>query len=196
MRILSLLLWVLTLPGLSIGASVAQTSLKGAEIEGVALTRKASLGQEQNALPLEVRLKTDRRAFKLKEKITIEVLLINRSKAPLYLYGALDWGESASLSIWLKDSVSGKDIPQEFIPDALSPPPTSKEAFIKILPNHVYGVVFTCPLAELNVRRRGTYELVAEYHSPVPSSMSFGLPIWSREDGPVVSDRVTITVGD
>jgi hypothetical protein len=146
--------------------------------------------------PLVVRLKTDRNSYKLGDKITVRVLLTNRSKNPLYLYAALDWGESASLSLWVKDAASGKDVPEEFIADALPPPPASKDAFIKLLPDHVYGVVLTSSLADLNIREKGVYELTAEYHSPVPSSMGFGLPIWSREKGSLPSNAVRITVNE
>jgi hypothetical protein len=148
------------------------------------------------ASPLELTLRTDRDSYKLGDNITVHVLLTNRSKSPIYIYATLDWGESASLSLWLKDAVSGKDVPKEFIADALPPPPDSKDAFVKLLPDHVYGVVLRSKLAELNVQKSGTFELVAEYHSPIRSSMNFGLPIWSREKGAVPSNPVTITVGE
>jgi hypothetical protein len=146
--------------------------------------------------PLEVTLKTDRDSYKLGDEISIQVLLTNRSKSPVYIYAPLDWGESASLSLWLKDTVSGKDVSEEFIADALPPPPSSKDAFIKLLPNHVYGVMLRSKLAQLNLQKSGAYELVAEYHSPIPASMNFGLPIWSREKGAAPSNRVMITVGE
>src|SRR6266481_719705 len=144
--------------------------------------------------PLEATLRADRKTYKLGDQITVQVLLTNRSKSPLYIYSALDWGESASLSLWLKDLDSGKSIPQEFIADALPPPPGSKEAFVRLLPSHVYGVILTLKLAELNIHKKGAYELHAEYHSPIPENMNFGLPIWSREKGALPSNRVNITV--
>jgi hypothetical protein len=153
-------------------------------------------GMPHEDSPLEVILRTDQDSYKLGDEISVQVLLINRSQSPLYIYAQLDWGESASLSLWLKDAVSGKYVPEEFIADALPPPPGSKDEFVKLLPNHVYGVVLTLKLVELNVKKRGKYELLAEYHSPIPSSMNFGLPIWSREKGTVPSNRVTIAVGE
>jgi hypothetical protein len=165
--------------------TLAQSQASGAKV--------AVMGLERS--PLELTLKTDKSSYKLGDEITVQVLLTNRSKSPLYIYAPLDWGESASLSLWLKDAVSGKDVPEEFIADALPPPPTSKEAFVKLLPNHVFGVVLTSRLAQLNVQKTGSYELTAEYHSPIPASMNFGLSIWSREQGALASNRVTITVG-
>jgi len=146
--------------------------------------------------PIEFTLRTDRGTYKLGDEIRIEVLLTNRSSAPLYLYAGLDWGESASISVWLKDVSTGKEVPQEFIHDVVTPPPTSREAFIRLLPHHMYGAVLRSRLVTLNVQKKGTYELVGEYHSPVPESMSFGLPIWSREKGAVSSNGVVIVVGE
>ncbi len=180
------LLCMLVFAALSVSTTSGQSSASSAKVGG--MTHEGS--------PLEVTLKTDRDSYKLGDEITVQVLLTNRSKSPLYIYAALDWGESASLSLWLKDAVSGKDVPEEFIADALPPPPGSKDAFVKLLPDHVYGVVLRSKLAQLNVQKSGTYELLAEYHSPIPSSMNFGLPIWSREKGAVPSNRVTIAVGE
>jgi len=180
------LLCALVFAALPVGTSSGQPSAGGAKVRGMA--HEGSL--------LEVTLKTDRDSYKLGDEISVQVLLINMSKSPLYIYAPLDWGESASLSLWLKDVVSGKDVPQKFIADAPSSPPGSRDAFVKLLPDHVYGVVLRSKLAQLNVQKSGMYELVAEYHSPIPARMSFGLPIWSREKGAIPSNRVSITVGE
>ena len=183
---LACLLCALVFAALSVGTTSGQSSASGAKVGGMV----------HEGSPLEVTLKTDRDSYKLGDEISVQVLLTNTSKSPLYIYAPLDWGESASLSLWLKDAVSGKDVPEEFIADALPPPPGSKDAFVKLLPDHIYGVVLRSKFAQLNVQKSGTYELVAEYHSPIPSSMNFGLPIWSREKGAVPSNRVTITVSE
>jgi hypothetical protein len=179
------LLCTLVLAGLTVGTCSGQSS-GSAKVGNMA----------HEGSPLQVTLKTDRDSYKLGDEISVQVLLTNRSKSPVYIYAPLDWGESASLSLWLKDTATGKDVPEEFIADALPPPPGSKDAFVKLLPDHVYGVVLKSKLAQLNVQKGGTYELVAEYHSPIPASMNFGLPIWSREKGAVPSNPVTITVGE
>jgi len=153
-------------------------------------------GVPHEGCPLEVTLKTDRNSYKSGDGITVQVLLTNRSKSPLYIYGLLDWGESASLSIWLRDVASGKDLPQRLWGAPPSPPPASREGFVRLDPGYVYGEVFREKLADLGVQKKGEYEIVAEYHSPIPSSMNFGLPIWSREKGAVPSNRVTIKVVD
>jgi hypothetical protein len=181
---LAYLMCALVFAGLSVVATWGQSPASSAKVPGMA-----------QRSPLEVSLKTDRDSYKLGDEIIVQVLLTNRSKSPLYIYAPLDWGESASLSLWLKEKASGKDVPQEFIADALPPPPDSKDEFVKLLPDHVFDVVLRSKLAQLNVLKSGTYELLAEYHSPIPSNMNFGLPIWSREKGAVPSNRLTIKVG-
>src|SRR5712691_10160872 len=116
------LLCSLFLVGLSVGAISGQSSDSSAKVVGMA----------HEASPLELTLRTDRDSYKLGDNITVQVLLTNKSKSPIYIYATLDWGESASLSLWLKDAVSGKDVPKEFIADALPPPPGSKDAFVKL----------------------------------------------------------------
>jgi hypothetical protein len=180
------LLCALVFAGLAVGASLGQSSTRSAKVGGMA----------HEGPPLEVTLRTDRDSYKLGDEIIVRVLLTNKSRSPLYIYAPLECGESASISIWLKDALSGKDAPEYFISDAVTPPPGSKDDFIKLLPDHVFGVVFTSTMKDFNVRQKGTYEVTAEYHSPIPASMNFGLPIWSREKGAVSSNRVTLTVGE
>jgi hypothetical protein len=164
---------------------------------GTAFTQsQEGIGHDQQSSRVDVALRTDKSSYRLGDEITFDVLLTNNSRVPVYLYSFLARGESASLSLWPKDAITGKDIPQVVIADSITPPPTSKDDFIKLLPRHVYGVVIKTTLANLNVQKNGTYEFVAEYHSPIPSSRSFGFPIWSSEMGRVSSNRVTITVGN
>ncbi len=185
----------LTIAVLLGGAVLAQSQNKTTKSE--AKRDETASSRQQHGRPrLDVELRTDKSSYKLADVITFEVLLTNRSRVPIYLYSDLDWGESASLSIWLKDAASGKDVPELFIHDALTPPPTSKDDFVKVLPDHVYGVVIKSTAADLSVQKNGRYEVIAEYHSPVPSSMGFGLPIWSNAEGTLSSNRVTIAVGD
>ena len=181
---LACLLGAMVLAGLTVVPTAAQSSRGGAGGERVA-----------QVAPLQVTLSTDRNSYKVGDEVSIQVLLTNRSKSAFYVYDHLDWGESASLSIWLKDQDSGEHVTGDFLADAITPPPSSEDQFVKVLPDHVYGVVVRTTIAELNLRKTGTYELTAEYHSPIPAKFSFGLPVWSRESGRVPSNRVTITVG-
>jgi len=186
LRMFEWLVFALVFAGLSIGTTSGQSSAGSTKFGGIS-------HQES---PLEVTLKTDRESYRLEDEITVRVLLTNNSRSALYIYAPLERGESASVSIWLKDVLSGKDVPEYFIPDALTPPPGSRDDFVKLLPDHVFGVVFRSTLKEFNIRKKGTYEVTAEYHSPIPAGMNFGLPVWSREKGAVPSNRVTLRVGE
>ncbi len=101
---------------------------------------------------------------------------------------------SGSLSLFARDAVTGADLPSSLIGTALPPPPGSKDRFIKLSPGYIYGVVFTCSLKELGVQKKGTYELLTWYHSPIPMRYGLGLPIFSREMGTIEAKPVRITV--
>lgn len=148
---------------------------------------------EPEKVPLAVTLKADKNTYKLRDKINLQVLLRNTSQSTIYIYALLDWGESASVSLWAKDASSGGDLPEHFWGSPPSPPAV-KDSFIRLNPNYIYGALYREDLKTLGIERPGRYELVAYYHSPVSAEMSFGLPIISREDGKARSNGVTITV--
>ncbi|HSQ18873.1 MAG TPA: hypothetical protein VLR92_00730 [Blastocatellia bacterium] len=149
----------------------------------------------QQSAPLRVTLSFDQTTYALNSETVIEVRLTNPSRRPVFVYSNMGWGESASLSIWFKDAATGKDIAEDTaLHDSITPPPTSSDDFVKLLPGHIYGRSIRSSIAQLNIARKGTYEVVAEYHSPVSRGYAFGLPIWSREDGTLVSNRATLKV--
>lgn len=145
---------------------------------------------------LALSLRSNKSSFRVNESIAIEVSLLNVTSMPIYLYADLDWGESASLSLHIRDAVSKEDIAQDFIADAVTPPPQSKDDFVKVTPHHLFGVVLTVKLQELNLAAKGSYELIVEYHSPIPSSMSFGLPIWTRDRRALFSPPLVVHVDE
>jgi hypothetical protein len=144
--------------------------------------------------PLDVHLVIDNTDYKINDEITVSVFVENRSRRTQYIFVPLDWGESASFSLWVKNSVSGEKIAPDFLSDAISLPPRSKDSFARLLPGELIGLQFTSSFSELGIHDAGTYEFVAVYHSPVPSAMSFGLPIWSKESGPLRSNSVIVSV--
>ena len=154
----------------------------------------SSVNSTKSKPALQVDLLTDKSSYRFTDPIQIKVFIANCSQSRVYLYSLMDWGESASFSIWLSDAVSGKGLPQTFWGSPPSPPPTSRENFLGLDPDYIYGEMFREKLADFGVHRKGEYLLVAEYHSPVPSSMNFGIPIWSREMGAVSSNTVRIKV--
>jgi hypothetical protein len=159
-------------------------------------TAKPSPVGANGASGLNVTIRADKSEYQLSDKISLLVLLENRTKSPIYLFSDLEWGESASLSLWPRNAVSGVELPMNFVFDEITPPPKSQDDFVKLLPGHVFGVVLTCPLNRINIREKGKYEFVVQYHSPIPSNLGYGLPIWGREKGVIPSNHVIISVGD
>lgn len=143
---------------------------------------------------LNIAVYTDKKFYKLNDKITIRVLLTNISEKPIYIFDDLALGESASLSLWAINAKSNRAVTQTRMFDALPPPPRSKDRFIKLESGYIYGVTYTFKFEELGILKGGKYKLVANYHSPIPSGYSFGLPTWTREMGEVAAIPVTITV--
>jgi hypothetical protein len=190
------LLFALAIAGLSLPAAMGQSSAKSGKIASVAKAKGGSPAQTPKKCPLEVRLEADMPSYRVGDEITVEALIENTSGTALYLYADLGFGESASFSLFARDAVSGEDLPQSPIFDDLPPPPTSKDEFIELRPAHVYGVGLGCPLSQLGIKKKGTYDLLLSYHSPVPMSYAFGLPIFSREMGAIDAKPVRITVTD
>jgi hypothetical protein len=143
---------------------------------------------------LAVWLTTDKEIYGFADETRIHLCLKNITMAPEYIYGTIDWGETASLSIWVRDADSQRDVAASFIADAPTPPPMSVSAFSQIPAVQCYSVDLAVALSELNVTHTGRYEVVVSYHSPIPRSMSFGLPIVSRENGEFQSNRISIAV--
>ena len=130
---------------------------------------------------LELTLKTDKGIYKLENRITVTATLRNVSQGITYLY-ALDFGESASFSFWIKDALSEATIQSEAIADALPPPPVSRSSLLGLAPSQIKETSFTATLAELGINRSGKYQLRVIYHCPLTKKFAFGLPIWQRRE--------------
>jgi hypothetical protein len=167
-----------------------------AAVVGSVLTSSVPMqgGDIKKDVPLLVTLRTDKSVYLPKERIHLQVLLTNVSSKRLYVPLPLDWGESASLSLWASDSVSKKEVQGSFLADAVTPLPEKREDFVQLLPNHILGVSDQISLEDINLNRPGKYDLYVNYHCPVPAEFNFGLPIWSREQGSIRSNVVTIEV--
>lgn len=143
--------------------------------------------------PYQVMLLTDKHTYKIPDSITVTAFLINKSHLPLYVEKFMEWGYSNSFYLIIQNDLTGKYIPDIF-GDAPVPPPGSRHDFLELWPNNVYGRSFKSSLKDLNITKAGKYKLTVQYHCPVPQSMSFGLPIWSREMGFITSNTVIISV--
>lgn len=158
--------------------------------------QRLSIGAENSAAAIDVKkidlqITADKHEFKIDEKITVRLTLINNSNSPVYIYNYLAWGESASFSLWLwKDAKKG--MPQTYVKDSITPPPQSSGEFTKLLPNYIYGLNIFTTLRDLGADKSGTYDLIAYYHSPISKGLGFGLPIIAREDGVISSNVVRL----
>jgi hypothetical protein len=98
----------------------------------------------------------------------------------------------------------GKDIASPFLPDCLPPPPRQGDAyqFIKLSPGRFYGLAEDIKISEL-VNRPGEYDVLATFSSFLSSNWIAEylgnqpiakLPLWTREQPTVSSNRIHISV--
>ncbi|MGH7241282.1 MAG: hypothetical protein ACREGB_03235 [Candidatus Saccharimonadales bacterium] len=146
--------------------------------------------------PLELTLSTNKSHYGLSDSIQFQVFLVNRSRSPIYLYRLLCcWGALSSVSLLVKNVATGDTINGKFVTEELPPPPSSKADFIRLDPGYLYGSRATIKVSNLNIQKSGTYDFLVRYHSPIPASMNFGLPIWNSEMGVISSNSVAISIG-
>ena len=141
-----------------------------------------------------VKIFTEKKEFRLSDKIKLDVTIKNVSSKDMFIYNELDWGESSSFLLWVKDARTGKDIVGQYLADALPPPPSSKDQFTKLASGYCFGFESNWMIKEINIDKPGDYLLEVVYHSPVPLEFAFGLAVWSKEMGRVGSNFVKIHV--
>lgn len=152
-----------------------------------------SNGTAQPSERLEVQLFTEQHIYKRSEKLNLKVMVINNSDQDIFIYGNLEWGYSASLTLCLRDA-RGKDIQPKFISDAITYPPDDKSQFVKLLPFHFLGTYYVSSIEDLNIQRPGRYFIFVEYHSPIPSVKADVSPFYGREKGVIRSRQIWIEV--
>jgi hypothetical protein len=157
--------------------------------------RTVSMGNVSASSGLEVSVRTDNTLYNPGGVIRLEVQLMNADDGPIYLYGNLSWGYSASLTLHVLDT-AGKEIPAKYLDDSLTPPPppNDKSFFVNLNPKHFFGTTREMSLDELNINKPDKYKIMVEYHSPIPQSFGQGLPLWGREKGSIRSRIVEFEV--
>lgn len=121
-------------------------------------------------------------------------MLTNSGKEPVYIFGELDFGYSASFVLRVRDA-SGKEIqPVGRFDDLTLISPRDTSAFVKLLPHHFFGTNFFSPLAVLNLNKPGKYAVFAEYHSPFAATDVPLSPFWGKENGTIRSNIVGVEV--
>jgi hypothetical protein len=156
--------------------------------------RKADVTVAQKAHALELALAVDKRRYKPSDELKLQVMLINPSNKPVYVFRTLDWGVSASLSLQVRDA-SGKQIEPEFAPDAQTyDSPDDKSAFVKLGPDHFLGANFPASIKFLNLTRPGKYSISVEYTSPFSTAEVELKPFLGKDNGSLSSNVVWIEV--
>jgi hypothetical protein len=156
--------------------------------------RKGDATVEEKAHGLDLLLIVDKRKYKPSDEMKLQVMLVNPSSKPVYVFRTLDWGVSASLSLHLRDA-SGKEIEPEFFPDAQTyESHDDKSAFVKLGPDHFLGANFPASMRFLNFTRPGKYSISVEYTSPFSIAEVELKPFLGKESGPIKSNVVWIEV--
>jgi hypothetical protein len=148
------------------------------------------------ATDLEVSLVADKRRYKRRDRIKLEVKLTNtHGVKDIFVYGTLEFGFRGSFMLYHRDA-KGKEIPTQFFPEALESPPEPNDtsAFVKLLPDHFLGSYYRPSIRTLNMVRPGRYFMWVEYHCPISITDVRVSPFWGKESGTIKSNVVWIEV--
>jgi hypothetical protein len=178
---------VLLILGMAFGAIMSFASYAAGSNE-----RKEDSADERKVKGLVVSLVPDKLKFKPTEEIKLQVLLTNSTNEIMYVFGTLDFGLSAGLTLHLRDAF-GKEVKPEASADALTPP-LSPDDVVKLLPDHFHGANFVSTLKFLNLSRPGKYSIFVDYHSPISASDVKVSPFWGKERGTITSNVVHVEV--
>ena len=140
----------------------------------------------------------------MSDSVPIEVQLTNTGRSALYLYDDVCWnpGNFLTIHVFAMDGkeVSGK---VELLRDCLPPPPRRDDisSFFKLEPQTFYGVIQTFTVREL-VPGPGDYDIVVYYEAALTKdwiekyggSKIAALPIWTRDEPPLRSNRLRVSI--
>jgi hypothetical protein len=174
--------------GLALGLAVGFASQTAGRQESATTTQKTK--------QLELSVVTDRQKYKRHGKIKITAMLTNTNYVKdIFVYRALGWGYLASLTYTITDT-SGKRIQPKVLADDLTfPIPHSDTTFfVKLAPNHFLGTNYIETLDRLNLKKPGKYSIFVEYHCPISTADVDLRNFWSKEDGTLKSNVVSIEV--
>ena len=147
----------------------------------------------QQSQRLEVQLITEKHVYRRSDKLNLKVMVVNTSDQDIFVYGNLEWGYLASLTLSLRDA-TGRNVQPKFISDAITYPPDDKSQFVKLLPFHFLGTYYIASIEDLNISRPGKYSIFIEYHSPISSAKAGVSPFFGKEKGVIRSNPIWIEV--
>jgi hypothetical protein len=165
----------------------------------VAVNPSLSWAQEQNqpAKPmLAVSIRSPESSYNIKENVRLEIQLQNVGDESLLLCRSWGWGVGRTY-VRVFDS-RGKEVFTSFLADELPPPPQDKD-FLQLNPNEFFGIRLSEDATHF-LKTPGTYDIFVEYTSTVSEEWVHKylrlphLPLWSRDRGTVVSNKIRIEV--
>ena len=157
--------------------------------------RTATAAAASDTATVQLILSSEKLKYNRNDEILLTAMVKNQSLRDVFIYGNLEWGYYASLTLCVRDAAR-KEIPPNFIADAIThfDNPEDSSQFVKLLPFHFLGTAYNTSARRLNIQKPGTYSIYAEYHSPISTSKVSIKPFWGKENGIVQSNTLTIEI--
>jgi hypothetical protein len=153
--------------------------------------------QERITKPtLSVSLRSVKPSYSIKQNISLEILLENVGTESLLLCRKWGWGVGRTNVRVIASN--GKEVFTNFLADELPPPPRDAN-FIELGEGEFFGTRLNENAKHL-VNTPGTYDFFVEYTSFVSEEWVHQylnlppLPLWSRERGTIVSNKIRIEI--
>lgn len=166
-------------------------------VAAVILSLSSAIAEKQSSKPsLSVAVRTAKMSYGIKENINLEIQLENVGTESLLLCRNLGWGVGRT-DVRVLDS-AGKEVNTTFLADEVPPPPRDQD-FIELRPNEFFGIRLT-EIATHFVNSPGTYNFFVVYSSSVSEEWARRYvklppqPLWSRERGAIVSNKLRIEI--
>jgi|SRR6202521_1333046 len=166
--------------------------------------KRESVHLPDSSLHLSLTIRADRQSYQLNDTVPLEVRLTNTGPGTLYLFDDVCWNPGNFLTLEVF-TVSGKEVsvPITYLRDCLPPPPRRNDTsrFFRLEPQTFYGVLEKYAVREL-VAEPGEYDVVVHYEGALSTDWiaKYGgarlaaLPIWTREQPLLTSNRLRINV--
>jgi hypothetical protein len=153
--------------------------------------------QQQSAKPvLSVSVRSPKTSYSIKESIILEIQLENVGTESLLVRRNWAWGVGRT-DVRVLDS-NGKDVFTTYLADELPQMPRAND-FIELRPREFFGTRLSEEVTHF-LNTPGTYDFFVEYTSSVSEEWVRKnvklppLPLWSRERGTIVSNKIRIEV--
>ena len=139
--------------------------------------------QHQTKKALELSVTLDRTAYNLRDAARLTISLKNVSQEPVAFFSDIGWGESSSLSKYVKET-NGRSVHSDFLSDARDHPPFSETDFTTLKPGEEFILKSWLDMETEGITSPGEYIVVVNYHTPVTREFApRGLKVWVTEDG-------------